>query len=260
MRFLEGRGLAAAVVAASVLCTGSHAWAAAPVELPSEPLSSLATRADPNLMLDLALEFSNTGAAYRDSFDWKKVYRGHWDPMACYGYAAADGYFRRIAPAAKLAGGEIACTNQWSGNLLNWAATSTLDVLRLGLTGGDRVVDEADRTVLQRAVLQEDFYRSSHFPDKAVTGNLDRLTPLVADTPHRRSRLGHDPHQPLPGPHVRRAERQRQLREPGHRPAIRPGRGGRTLLRACRGLHHGGGRDARRSLPPIPQWPIQAGG
>ena len=182
MRFLEGRGLAAAVVAASVLCTGSHAWAAAPVELPSEPLSSLATRADPNLMLDLALEFSNTGAAYRDSFDWKKVYRGHWDPMACYGYAAADGYFRRIAPAAKLAGGEIACTNQWSGNLLNWAATSTLDVLRLGLTGGDRVVDEADRTVLQRAVLQEDFYRSSHFPDKAVTGNLDRLTPLVADT------------------------------------------------------------------------------
>ena len=59
------------------------------VELPSEPLSSMASRVDPNMVLDLALEFSNTGAAYRGSFDWKKVYLGYWDPMACYGYAPA---------------------------------------------------------------------------------------------------------------------------------------------------------------------------
>lgn len=181
MRSLESCGIAAAVVAALALCNAPCALAAEQVEFPGEPLSSMASRADPNLVLDLALEVSNAGAAYRGGFDWKKVYRGYWDPMACYGYAAADGYFRRLAPAAKLAGGEIACTNQWSGNLLNWAATSTVDVLRLALTGGDRVVDEAGRTVLQRAVLQEDFYRSSYFPDKAVTGRLDKLTPLVAD-------------------------------------------------------------------------------
>ena len=182
MRSPESRGIAAAVVAASMLCIVPTASVAEAVELPSEPLSSLATRADPNLVLDLALELSNTGAAYRGSFDWRKVYGGYWDPMACYGYAAADGHFKRVAPAARLAGGEIACANQWSGNLLNWAATSTIDVLRLALTGGDRVVDEAGRTVLQRAVLQEDFYRSGYFPDKAVTGNLDKLTPLVADS------------------------------------------------------------------------------
>jgi len=182
MRSLESCGVAAAVVAALALCIAPCALAAEQVEFPGEPLSSMASRADPNLVLDLALEFSNAGAAYRGGFDWKKVYRGYWDPMACYGYAAADGYFRRLAPAAKLAGGEIACANQWSGNLLNWAATSTIDVLRLALTGGDRVVDEAGRTVLQRAVLQEDFYRSRYFPDKAVTGNLDKLTPLVADS------------------------------------------------------------------------------
>ncbi|MDR6887336.1 MULTISPECIES: pilus assembly protein [Variovorax] len=185
MRSPESRALSTAAVAALVLCIGSSAFAAEPgiapaIELPSEPLSSMASRVDPNLVLDLALEVSNTGAAYRESFDRKKIYRGYWDPLACYGYAAADGYFKRLAPATRLAGGEIACTNQWSGNLLNWAATSTVDVLRLALTGGDRVVDEVDRTVLQRAVLQEDFYRSSHFPDKVVTGNLDKLTPLVA--------------------------------------------------------------------------------
>lgn len=140
----------------------------------------MASRVDANMVLDLALELSNTGAAYRGSFDWKKVYLGYWDPMACYGYAVADGYFKRLSSATRLAGGEIACAHQWSGNLLNWAATSTVDVLRLALTGGGRVVDEADRTVLQRAVLPQDFYRSSHFPDKAVTGNLDKLTPLVS--------------------------------------------------------------------------------
>lgn len=152
------------------------------VELPSESLSSMASRVDPNMVLDLALEFSNTGAAYRGGFDWKKVYRGYWDPMACYGYAVADGHFKRLAPATRLAGGEIACVHQWSGNLLNWAATSTIDVLRLALTGGDRVVDDAGSTVLQRAVLQEDFYRSTYFPDKTVTGHLDKLTPLVTGT------------------------------------------------------------------------------
>lgn len=181
MRSLDNRGIKAVAVAAIALCIALHALAAEAVELPAEALSSMASRADPNLAIDLALEFSNAGAAYRGSFDWKKVYRGYWDPMGCYGYAAADGYFKRLAPAARLAGGEIACANQWSGNLLNWAATSTIDVLRLGLTGGDRAVDQVDRTVLQRAVLPEDFYRSSYFPDKAVTGNLDKLTPLLLD-------------------------------------------------------------------------------
>ena len=185
MRFTESRVLWAAAVAAWVLCIGTSVFAAESgvvpaVELPSEPLSSMASRVDPNLVIDLALEFSNTGAAYRGSFDWKQVYLGYWDPMACYGYAPADGYFKRMAPATRLAAGEIACAQQWSGNLLNWAAMSTIDVLRLALTGGDRAVDEADRTVLQRTVLQQDFYRSSYFPDKAVTGNLDKLTPLVA--------------------------------------------------------------------------------
>jgi type IV pilus assembly protein PilY1 len=167
--------------------TVSCAHAAAPAlppdaVLPDEPLSSLASRVDPGMVLDLSLKRPNAGAAYRDSFDWKKTYVGYWDPMGCYVYASSAGNFNRSSGATRQSGGEIVCRNQWSGNLLNWAVSSSLDALRLALTGGDRWVDEPGRTVLQRAVLPEDFYRSPHFPDKAISGNLDKLTPLVTSS------------------------------------------------------------------------------
>ena len=169
-----------AAVACAVSCAHAATSALPPdAVLPSEPLFSLASRVDPGLVIDLSLKLANAGAAYRDSFDWKKSYTGYWDPMACYSYAVGDGYFKRSSMAMKRVGGEIVCPNQWSGNLLNWAVSSSLDGLRLALTGGDRVVDEPGRTVLQRAVLPEDFYRGPHFPEKALTGNLDSLTPLV---------------------------------------------------------------------------------
>jgi len=77
--------------------------------------------------------------------------------------------------------GAIVCSDKWSGNLLNWAASSAIDMLRYAMTGGDRVEDSPDSTVLQRAVLRSDFYNNgSHFPRRSVTGNLDKLTPLVA--------------------------------------------------------------------------------
>ncbi|QNK67987.1 pilus assembly protein [Variovorax sp. PAMC26660] len=132
------------------------------------------------MVLDLALKSANAGAAYRGRFDWTQTYTGYWDPMGCYLYASSEGYFKRVSKATRGSGGAIACSHQWSGNLLNWAASSTLDAVRLALTGGDRVVDAPGQTVLQRAVLPQEFYRSSHFPDKALTGNLDKLTPLVA--------------------------------------------------------------------------------
>ena len=176
MRFLRICAMAAfAATCAHAVTTAK----AADAELPGEPMFSLASRADPGLVIDLSLKRANAGAAYRDSFDAKKTYGGYWDAMGCYRYAAGDGYFRRSSAATRLSSGEIACANQWSGNLLNWAVSSSLDGVRLALTGGDRVIDEPGRTVLQRAVLPEDFHRSAHFPDKAVIGNLNRLTPLV---------------------------------------------------------------------------------
>ncbi|WP_185545883.1 pilus assembly protein [Variovorax sp. KBW07] len=180
MRRLPVRGIAALIFS----CCAAWVHAATPVPppdavLPVEPLALLASQADPHVVIDLALKSANAGAAYRGRFDWTQIYPGYWESMGCYAYLSSDGYFKRVSKATKGHGGEIACNNQWSGNLLNWAASSALDGVRLALTGGDRVVDTPDRTVLQRAVLPEDFYRGSHFPDKALTGNLDKLTPLV---------------------------------------------------------------------------------
>ena len=60
----------------------------------------------------------------------------------------------------------------FSGNFLNWASSSTLDILRLALTGGDRVIDTGTLTVLQRAVIPNgdpvNMWNSVYFPAKRL--------------------------------------------------------------------------------------------
>lgn len=147
--------------------------------LADEPLFSTTSRVKPNMVLDLSVEFPTTGAAYRGNFDITKSYIGYWDPMGCYDYAVADGHFKRTANAT-LAGKAIVCANKWSGNMLNWAASSAIDMLRYAMTGGDRVKDTPTETVLQRAVLQDNFYNAGYnFPARVLSGDLDRLTPLA---------------------------------------------------------------------------------
>jgi type IV pilus assembly protein PilY1 len=184
------RTLCLAIVAIAMtlaVCQVVIAHAATPPDavLPDEPLASVASRVDPNVVFNLALDESHAGAAHRAEFDAAVSHAGLWDPMGCYSYASADGYFKRESAAKKSAGGEIVCSRQWSGNLLNWVASSGIDGVRMALTGGDRVIDEPDRTVLRRAELPAHFYRSVHFPDKVLKGRLDLFTPLpVSDVLH----------------------------------------------------------------------------
>jgi type IV pilus assembly protein PilY1 len=60
----------------------------------------------------------------------------------------------------------------FSGNFLNWASSSAIDMLRLSLTGGDRVIDTPTLTVLQRAVIPDgdpiSMGNSSNFPSKRL--------------------------------------------------------------------------------------------
>lgn len=163
-----------------MLGTAAHANPPA-VDIAQGPLFSSSSRVNPNMVLALSVEFPTTGTAYRGSFSSTQTYIGYWDPMGCYTYTSADGYFKRAATATKTTAGAIECSNQWSGNLLNWAASSAIDMLRYAMTGGDRVTDTTTQTVLQRAVLQKDFYRNgSYFPGKSIAGNLNKFTPLVA--------------------------------------------------------------------------------
>ena len=169
------------VCIALVFCATGPARAGVPSALPPDalltgvPVHALAGQPDPNVVIDLAVQASSAGPAYTGSFEPAKVYEGYWDARGCYDYLRVEGYFRRTATAATLTGGEIACNGQWSGNLLNWATASPLDHLRMALTGGDRVVDTPERTVLQRASWPIE--PGLEPPVKTVRGHLERLVP-----------------------------------------------------------------------------------
>lgn len=63
-------------------------------------------------------------------------------------------------------------SDAFSGNFLNWASSSAIDMLRLSLTGGDRVIDAPNLTVLQRAIIPDgdpiSMGNSSNFPSKRL--------------------------------------------------------------------------------------------
>lgn len=71
-------------------------------------------------------------------------------------------------------GGTFSTTTNdaFSGNFLNWASSSAIDMLRLSLTGGDRVIDTPTQTVLQRAIIPDgdpiSMGNSSNFPSKQL--------------------------------------------------------------------------------------------
>jgi len=171
---------------ALVFCTTWKvpAWAGVPSTTPpdalltSVPLHALAGQPDPNVVIDLAIQASSAGPAYLGNLEPAKVYGGYWDAKGCYDYLRVEGYFRRTAMATTLTGGEIVCNGQWSGNLLNWATASPLDHLRMALTGGDRVVDTPDQTVLQRATWPIE--AGLEPPVKTVRGRLEWLVPRGA--------------------------------------------------------------------------------
>ncbi len=150
-----------------------------------------------NLALVLSVEFPTTGAAYKtpnsaSAYDGTKKYLGYWNATTCYAYngTSADGYFQ--PNGATISATNYNCNsgsagNGFSGNFLNFAATSSTDILRYALTGGDRYLDTAGNTILQRAVLIGDnggsntsFYRnSSNMPTRSLTAaQTAALTPF----------------------------------------------------------------------------------
>lgn len=155
-----------------------------------------------NLALVLSVEFPTTGAAYKSNYTNGTKYLGYFDVKSCYRYnnngtpaTRADDFLERSGDTDAsyyCNTGVAGVGNGFSGNYLNYALTSSIDILRLALTGGDRVVDEAGTTVLQRAVLTGDndpstnasFYNNgSNFPVRTSSslGTLmTRLTPFTS--------------------------------------------------------------------------------
>lgn len=148
------------------------------VNLSPEPLYMNGSKAKANLTIALSVEFPTVGQTYRDEFDKTKEYVGYFDPKACYRHVPGSGgvgaYFdwqgTPNASTGSCGGGGF------NGNFMNWATSSAIDILRYGLTGGNRVVDEDSgnhRTIVERAWLPDSFYRSgAYFSQKRITRTL----------------------------------------------------------------------------------------
>ena len=158
------------------------------IALSTDPLFANATSDKPAMALALSVEFPTVGAQYRDStYSNTNEYLGYYDAESCYTYNDAPAETRPTGvPVADYkrfdrTGAATArkCANAFSGNFLNWATSSSIDMLRLALSGGDRVVDTVGTsstpslTVLQRAVLPNGdptcmWNSSSNFPAKRL--------------------------------------------------------------------------------------------
>ena len=171
------------------------------VKMAIGPLYSGRGNVHPNVLLSLSVEFPTVGVAYRgDNGTYNRDYEyvGYFNPTKCYSYHGGN---RNVSDDAyfEIAGDANATTHEcdgktFSGNFMNWIASSAIDMLRYALTGGDRVIDKPGLTVLQRAVIRagesSNFYaHSTYFPRRVVTGGGNvsapgKVTPFNVTTLH----------------------------------------------------------------------------
>ena len=104
------------------------------------------------------------------TYEHSIVYAGYFDSYKCYAYNSTAARFEPVfvwnpADPAQVANTnfmycDTAATglaaNRWSGNFLNWATMTRMDLLRKAMYGGLRYVDDNTTTVLQRAAVPDD--------------------------------------------------------------------------------------------------------
>ncbi len=188
--FMAGVTLALALVATvSFVARGTVSNAQIPLtNLSGDPLYAAKPTDKPTMALALSVEYPTVGAQYLagvnstldDTYQNTNEYLGYYDAEGCYAYndnpteTVASGKtksdYKRFYRTG--AANQRQCSDGFSGNFLNWASNSAVDMLRLALSGGDRYIDTQDLTLLQRAVLPNDdpvcMWNSTNFPGKRL--------------------------------------------------------------------------------------------
>ncbi len=143
---------------------------AMPLTFATDPLFLAST--EPRVMLLLSRDHELSKKAYTDYTDLNNdglidttyvdtvSYYGYFDSNRCYTYSSGNS---RFEPAAAATGTNLHhCSGQWSGNFLNWATMTRLDVVRKVFYGGFRSTDNTGTalgaTVLERAFLPPDVH------------------------------------------------------------------------------------------------------
>ena len=178
---------------AAVALAGLALWAPATLVL--------AAASPPQVMLTMSRDAAYWSPAYDDHSDIDAdgvVERGYRDALEYAGYFHADLCYaysttsQRFEPAGAVDDPRAdaadthfnhTCTGTatsaaWSGNFLNWATTTRIDLLRKLLYGGQRSVDTPSVTVLERAHLPGDAHSFAKYyngPDLAALTPHDTL-------------------------------------------------------------------------------------
>ncbi len=157
---------------------------------------------DPNVLLNMSIETPMGGAAYNDQPDTttgcagrvtigtnqlgscyssSQVYLGYFDPDKCYSYVT-NTTASRFEPVGSAV--NHACDSKFSGNFMNWATMTAMDMFVSTMTGGNRIVDTTAETVIRRTRKQDN---DGWFPHKIVSSTYNVAPSTV--TPWNNSQI-----------------------------------------------------------------------
>lgn len=115
-----------------------------------------------------------TETTYDDTFE----YYGYFHSRLCYDYNDTN---KRFEPSGATDNGDNhhyclgGQSAKYSGNFLNWASMTRMDIVRKLLYGGTRSTDDGTTTVLERAHLPTDAHSFTKYYN---LNDLDKLTPF----------------------------------------------------------------------------------
>ncbi|MDD2761109.1 MAG: hypothetical protein PHH11_12550, partial [Methylomonas sp.] len=154
----------------------------APAAVAQVPLF-LSTGVEPNVLFNMSIETPMGGAAYNDQadggsckgrIDYEKKgvvgvcyfpaesYLGYFDPNKCYSYNNDGGYFQPDGDASN-----HECSEKFSGNFMNWATMTAMDMFVWTMTGGNRIDDGADGLTVVKRTRKHD--NDGWFQPKLIT-------------------------------------------------------------------------------------------
>ncbi|MBF0456743.1 MAG: hypothetical protein HQK99_02490 [Nitrospirae bacterium] len=151
----------------------------------------------PLLMLDISKDHKNSYKAYSDYADLNGdgtvetqykgtiTYYGYFDPTKCYAYSSSTSTYTAAAylftPSSVSSTSPATCDGtKWSGNFLNWATMSRMDVLRKVLYGGYRSTDNSSMTILERQFLPQDAHSwAKVYTPGSGDPTINQVTPLA---------------------------------------------------------------------------------
>lgn len=119
---------------------------------------------------------------YNNSFE----YYGYFNSLKCYEYSSGDDAFLPSGDVDDTTEGseDYKCTgtnaSKWSGNFLNWATMTRMDIVRKVLYGGKRDEDTQSTTVLERALIPADIHAFVKVAEDAnIDGAVSDYTPYA---------------------------------------------------------------------------------